>query len=182
MVDSCISCAHAMPGDRLELEGEIESFSDESALGHGRIFLNGRSVVELKHAVCYLYPLKDLDPPERARIQFDNLYSEGYPLPIKTGSSHLTDKFEKVTAGSRKWVDVILDSNDPERIQGIKNITATEDYFNDHFPLKPILPGVVIMQSVASLAGVLLRRVLDRQGIPKTPVLKQYVVISPVTM
>ncbi|MDR2024155.1 MAG: 3-hydroxyacyl-ACP dehydratase FabZ [Hungatella sp.] len=38
---------------------------------------------------------------------------------------------------------------------GIKNVTVNEPYFNGHFPEKPIMPGVLILESLAQLAAVM---------------------------
>ena len=42
-----------------------------------------------------------------------------------------------------------------ERIEGYKNVTANEELFNGHFPGRPILPGVLILEAMAQLSGVL---------------------------
>jgi 3-hydroxyacyl-[acyl-carrier-protein] dehydratase len=42
-----------------------------------------------------------------------------------------------------------------ERIEGYKNVTANEEMFNGHFPGQPILPGVLILEAMAQLSGVL---------------------------
>ena len=42
-----------------------------------------------------------------------------------------------------------------ERIKGYKNVTANEELFNGHFPGQPILPGVLILEALAQLSGVL---------------------------
>jgi 3-hydroxyacyl-[acyl-carrier-protein] dehydratase len=38
---------------------------------------------------------------------------------------------------------------------GIKNVTANENYFQGHFPERPVMPGVLIIESMAQTAGVL---------------------------
>lgn len=38
----------------------------------------------------------------------------------------------------------------------VKNVTLSEDFFDDHFPLKPIMPGVLILEGMAQLAGLML--------------------------
>lgn len=38
----------------------------------------------------------------------------------------------------------------------VKNVTLSEDFFDDHFPLKPIMPGVLMLEGMAQLAGLLL--------------------------
>ena len=42
-----------------------------------------------------------------------------------------------------------------ESIKGYKNITVNEEMFNGHFPGQPILPGVLILEAMAQLSGVL---------------------------
>jgi 3-hydroxyacyl-[acyl-carrier-protein] dehydratase len=42
-----------------------------------------------------------------------------------------------------------------ESIEGYKNVTVNEELFNGHFPGQPILPGVLILESMAQLSGVL---------------------------
>lgn len=59
-------------------------------------------------------------------------------------------------------VDRILEL-EPERIVGIKNVTANEPFFAGHFPDFPVMPGVLIVEAMAQVAGVLvLKDVPDR--------------------
>jgi len=43
-----------------------------------------------------------------------------------------------------------------ERVRGIKNVTLSDDILNDHFPDYPIMPGALIIEAAAQLAGFLL--------------------------
>lgn len=52
-------------------------------------------------------------------------------------------------------VDRVIELEE-ERIVGIKNVTANEEYFQGHFPQQPIMPGVLQVEALAQLAGVLL--------------------------
>ena len=59
-------------------------------------------------------------------------------------------------------VDRILEL-ESERIVGIKNVTCNEPFFNGHFPDFPVMPGVLIVEAMAQVAGVLvLRRMEER--------------------
>jgi 3-hydroxyacyl-[acyl-carrier-protein] dehydratase len=174
MVDSYLCSGHAMPGDQLMLEGTIESLSDESALVHARILLNGRSIVELEHAVCYLYPLPELDSPENARRQFENMFVPGHVPGCTNLASPVSMLRENIPLRTRPCVDRIIVPKEPGTLQGLRNVAATEDYFNDHFPRKPILPGVVMLESLVGLAGLLVERALRDQGLHDSmPVLQQ---------
>lgn len=51
------------------------------------------------------------------------------------------------------------------RIVGIKNVTANEPFFPGHFPDFPVMPGVLIVEAMAQVAGVLvLKSIPDRKN------------------
>ncbi|MDP8979881.1 MAG: 3-hydroxyacyl-ACP dehydratase FabZ [Acidobacteriota bacterium] len=59
-------------------------------------------------------------------------------------------------------VDAILELEE-DRIVGIKNVTINEPFFAGHFPDFPVMPGVLIVEAMAQVAGVLvLSRIPDR--------------------
>jgi UDP-3-O-[3-hydroxymyristoyl] N-acetylglucosamine deacetylase/3-hydroxyacyl-[acyl-carrier-protein] dehydratase len=61
-------------------------------------------------------------------------------------------------------VDKILEIGD-DHIVGLKNVTMNENYFQGHFPDNPIMPGVMIIESMAQVGGVLaLSKVSDTKG------------------
>ena len=51
-------------------------------------------------------------------------------------------------------VDRIVEM-EPDRIVGIKNVTVNEPFFAGHFPDFPVMPGVLIIEAMAQVAGVL---------------------------
>jgi len=62
-------------------------------------------------------------------------------------------------------VDGILEIERLKRIVGIKNVSATESHFQGHFPGQPVMPGVLIIESMAQTGGLLLLlEVPDRQN------------------
>jgi len=52
-------------------------------------------------------------------------------------------------------VDRVTDVVPGERALGYKNVTANEEFFNGHFPAKPIMPGMLILEAMAQMAGIL---------------------------
>src|SRR5271167_5163118 len=61
-------------------------------------------------------------------------------------------------------VDAILEMERLKRIVGVKNVTINESHFQGHFPGQPIMPGVLIIESMAQTGGLLLlTEVPDRE-------------------
>ncbi len=61
-------------------------------------------------------------------------------------------------------VDRVVELEGFRRAVGIKNVTFNEPFFNGHFPEQPIFPGVLQLEAMAQLAGVLLLRKLENTG------------------
>lgn len=58
-------------------------------------------------------------------------------------------------------VDRVLELVPGESIKAIKNVSANEPFFNGHFPDKPIMPGVLIIEALAQATGLLGFRTMD---------------------
>jgi 3-hydroxyacyl-[acyl-carrier-protein] dehydratase len=52
-------------------------------------------------------------------------------------------------------VDRVLEFEPSKRVVGIKNVTLNEPFFVGHFPGKPIMPGVLIVEAMAQTGGIL---------------------------
>ena len=58
-------------------------------------------------------------------------------------------------------VDRILEMEGDKRIVGLKNVTINEPFFAGHFPGHPIMPGVLIIEAMAQVGGMLLMHSID---------------------
>jgi 3-hydroxyacyl-[acyl-carrier-protein] dehydratase len=52
-------------------------------------------------------------------------------------------------------VDRVLDWESGKSITAIKNVTVNEEFFNGHFPHKPVMPGVYMIEALAQTAALL---------------------------
>jgi UDP-3-O-[3-hydroxymyristoyl] N-acetylglucosamine deacetylase/3-hydroxyacyl-[acyl-carrier-protein] dehydratase len=62
-------------------------------------------------------------------------------------------------------VDRIIEIEEQKRIVGIKNVTINEQFFQGHFPGHPIMPGVLIIEAMAQVGGMLLMNHFEGQNV-----------------
>ncbi len=61
-------------------------------------------------------------------------------------------------------VDRVLEIDADRRAVGVKNVTINEPFFQGHYPATPIMPGVLIVEAMCQLAGLMLSQKLERTG------------------
>ena len=61
-------------------------------------------------------------------------------------------------------IDKIVDAVANVRATGIKNVSINEHYFQGHFPSRPVMPGVLIIEAMAQTAAVLVVHTLGRES------------------
>lgn len=67
------------------------------------------------------------------------------------------------------FVDRIVELVAGERIVGIKNVSADEPFFQGHFPAYPVMPGVIILESLAQTGAIMMLSVDGDDGGNKIP-------------
>ena len=58
-------------------------------------------------------------------------------------------------------IDRVTEIKHKESIVGIKNVTANEPQFTGHFPTRPVMPGVLIIEAMAQLSAVLVAKSME---------------------
>jgi UDP-3-O-[3-hydroxymyristoyl] N-acetylglucosamine deacetylase/3-hydroxyacyl-[acyl-carrier-protein] dehydratase len=112
-------------------------------------------------------------PGHRANISFvkmlrklyeQNQLKKKYQLSAKTGDVIFDINDIKKMLPHRYpflLVDKVVELDIGKRIVGVKNVTVNEPFFQGHFPQKPVMPGVLIIEAMAQTGGILLFSVLD---------------------
>lgn len=65
-------------------------------------------------------------------------------------------------------IDRVLECEPGKRILALKNVTSNEPHFTGHFPGRPIMPGVLILEAMAQAAGILVFRTRGSKPSAKT--------------
>jgi 3-hydroxyacyl-[acyl-carrier-protein] dehydratase len=52
-------------------------------------------------------------------------------------------------------IDRVLEFEPNQRLVALKNVTYNEPFFNGHFPIRPVMPGVLIVEALAQATGLL---------------------------
>ena len=65
-------------------------------------------------------------------------------------------------------VDRVLELEKGKRIKALKNVSINEPYFVGHFPHRPVMPGVLMLEALAQAAAILSFNTLDVESDDKT--------------
>jgi UDP-3-O-[3-hydroxymyristoyl] N-acetylglucosamine deacetylase/3-hydroxyacyl-[acyl-carrier-protein] dehydratase len=86
-------------------------------------------------------------------------------LAIRDGEELDTDRVMKILPHRYPFLMVDkITKIEGSKIVGVKNVTANEPYFQGHFPGRPIMPGVLQLEAIAQVAGVLMLRQAENFG------------------
>ena len=61
-------------------------------------------------------------------------------------------------------IDKVVDVVANQRATGVKNVSINENYFQGHFPARPVMPGVLIIEAMAQTAAVLVVHTLGPES------------------
>lgn len=86
--------------------------------------------------------------------------------PVEKGTSGVVFDINQITAILPHrypflLIDKIVEFEDNVRIVGIKNVTANEPFFVGHFPNRPVMPGVLVIEAMAQVGAILAHRSSD---------------------
>lgn len=163
---------HLSPKDLLVISpsGPIDNsfrFPDECARHKvldliGDLYLLGRPIYgrlvahKSGHQLNHLMARKLLAQDQSESIQ--SLVSREAALDIRRIQRILPHRYPML------MVDRVVELQGDQRAVGIKNVTFNDVFFQGHYPGTPIMPGVLIVEALAQLGGILLSQKLEHTG------------------
>ncbi len=99
-----------------------------------------------------------------SNVQFVKKITNVYKGSMSKTEKHLSDRKWDIQDVMRLLphrypfllVDKVLECDPGKRIVGLKNVTINEPYFQGHFPGSPIMPGVLVVEAMAQVGGLML--------------------------
>jgi UDP-3-O-[3-hydroxymyristoyl] N-acetylglucosamine deacetylase / 3-hydroxyacyl-[acyl-carrier-protein] dehydratase len=94
----------------------------------------------------------------RDRARFEQRLTRAPELDIRQVQRILPHRYPMLL------VDRVIQIEGDRRAIGIKNVSINEPFFQGHYPRQPIMPGVLIIEALAQLSGILLSQKLEHTG------------------
>lgn len=128
------------PGCTLQLQADIERCDAEAVAYSGKAFVDGRLALELQDSVGPMLPTHEFDDPHALRGDFHTLLGAGVAPGRFSGVPQPVLQDLQVQPGERLLAVLQV----PE--------VAAAAYFEDHFPRRPVFPGTLLMDALATLS------------------------------
>jgi UDP-3-O-[3-hydroxymyristoyl] N-acetylglucosamine deacetylase/3-hydroxyacyl-[acyl-carrier-protein] dehydratase len=108
-----------------------------------------------KHNIEFVKMLRNLYKQNKLKMKYQPKLQENVIFDINAIKKMLPHRYPFLL------VDKVVDIDIGKRIVGVKNVTINEPFFEGHFPQKPVMPGVLIIESMAQTGGILIFSLLD---------------------
>ncbi len=160
--------------------GKGANFDNTMVIGSGKEHLRFKDEFVRHKILDVIGDLSLVGSPLRAHII---AVRSGHNLNIKLARTIRERLKPKISAGEQEaildtrgiqeilphrypflFVDKIIELKEDKEIVGIKNVSINEPFFAGHFPQRPIMPGVIIVEAMAQTAGVLMLRKKENRG------------------
>ncbi|MBI4227800.1 MAG: UDP-3-O-[3-hydroxymyristoyl] N-acetylglucosamine deacetylase [Candidatus Omnitrophica bacterium] len=133
----------------------------------GDLYILGRPIQGHVIAVRSGHSL-NLKLVQRLRQAADRGFEGGIPaIHVEPGAAHLDSTMIQRILPHRYpflMVDRIVHLEDDVRAVGVKSVTINEPFFSGHFPGRPVMPGVMILEALAQVAGILMLNKRENLG------------------
>jgi len=108
-----------------------------------------------KHNIEFVKMLRNLYKQNKLKMKYQAKTSGDVIFDINAIKKMLPHRYPFLL------VDKVVDIDIGKRIVGVKNVTINEPFFQGHFPQKPVMPGVLIIEAMAQTGGILMLNFFD---------------------
>lgn len=160
----------AYAGDMIDLMVELVRLEDDIVETIATASVNGKTIMKGQSSKGYLMPMEDFASPVEMKKRYDELYRPKFKDvkrvqgPVELTSSPFWGISKKQP---RELLDGIVTHKAFDTVEAFKNVTRTETYFEEHFPRRSIVPGVVILGMACDASEHLIRQEVGPLGMTR---------------
>ena len=156
----------AYAGDMIDLTAELVRLEDDVLETISTATVNGKVIMKTQSSKGFMVPMEDYASADEVKRRYGELYRPK-TKEVKRVQGPVSLISSPYWAISKKQPRLLLDgiiAHDPfKSVEAFKNVSRTEAFFGEHFPRKPIVPGVIILGMVSDACEYLIRQ--DRNAL-----------------
>lgn len=150
----------AYAGDMIDLTAELVRLEDDVLETVSTATVNGKVIMKTTSSKGFMVPMEDYASPEEVKKRYAELFRpktanvKRVQGPVSLVSSPYWGISKKQP---RLLLDGIIQHEPQKSVEAFKNVSRTEAFFAEHFPRRPIVPGVIILGMVSDACEYLVR-------------------------
>jgi 3-hydroxymyristoyl/3-hydroxydecanoyl-(acyl carrier protein) dehydratase len=147
----------------IDLSVEMLSWDGDVVVTRGEAKVGDVCLLRSVQCRGFMLPIEEFCDPEQVQKEFKSIVrpEHNVPLELYQAVTSLRPNAGSTSIDNLRFLDAIIHHSYGEKVVSLKNIAACEEYFVEHFPRKPVVPGVMLSTFVGETCQYLIKKTLQ---------------------